>query len=184
MGNQIDVWGAVYGDGFFFEPITQVRLGRKQNGASRLSGLGESILEVAKLLRMLAIAETELDSYYRKLPIPSPRANTNVMRTNAHERGRASAGTKHGDGPASAGTKHGDGRASAGTKRGDGRASAGTKRDGRTSAGTKRDGRTSAGTKRGDGRASTCTKRVGTASRASSGTKQLTTGRSREHCCE
>ncbi len=87
MGNQIDIWGAAYSERFFFEHITQVRLGHKQNGVSRISGLAEAILEVAKLLRLLQIADAGLQEYYKSRSMPQPHEFTGVICTGAEGKG-------------------------------------------------------------------------------------------------
>ncbi len=77
---------------FFFEHITQVHLGRKQNGVSLISGLAEAILEVAKLLRLLQIADAGLQEYYKSHSMPQPREFTGVICTGAEGKGSASTG--------------------------------------------------------------------------------------------
>ncbi len=81
-GNVIDVWGAVFAERFFLEPIALVRLGAAQGGGGgRMSGLEEAIHDVAKLLLVISNAQAQIKDYYWKVLRPPPRKNTSVIRT-------------------------------------------------------------------------------------------------------
>lgn len=80
-GNTLIVWGAVFADRFFFEPLTQIYLGPKQGGSSSISGLDEAIFEVAKVLKVLQDGLAGLQKHYDGLPVPSRTPSSGAIRT-------------------------------------------------------------------------------------------------------
>ncbi len=68
------VWGAVFADKFFFQRLAYVYLAPKAScgGEQGLSGMEETIIEVAKLLRVLKNGVQNLESHYKDLPQPPP----------------------------------------------------------------------------------------------------------------
>ncbi|KAF9496469.1 hypothetical protein BDN71DRAFT_1505770 [Pleurotus eryngii] len=70
-GSQLAIWGAVFAERFFFEPLAFLHVGPQPVCTDR-SPSETGVREVAKVLRLLNDALDELTSYYKTLPIPPP----------------------------------------------------------------------------------------------------------------
>ncbi len=71
------IWGAVFADRFFFEQLAHVYLGpRACGGKFGRSGLEEGILQVAKVLRILAEGLDDLRRHYNSLECPPAARST------------------------------------------------------------------------------------------------------------
>lgn len=75
--NVLIIWGAVFADRFFFEQLAHVYLGpRACGGKFGRSGLEEGILQVAKVLRILAEGLDDLRRHYNSLECPPAARST------------------------------------------------------------------------------------------------------------
>ncbi|KAF4580244.1 hypothetical protein EYR40_003226 [Pleurotus pulmonarius] len=68
-GNQLAIWGAVFAERFFFEPLAFLYVGPQPVCHPGRSPIETGVREVAKVLRLLDEALDELTAYYKTLPI-------------------------------------------------------------------------------------------------------------------
>ncbi len=87
-GNVLIIWGAVFADGFFFEPLAQVYLGPMsyKGGHQARSGIDQSVREVAKIFHILKLGVQELKDHYKSVKRPklidTPRSHSNRTKGN------------------------------------------------------------------------------------------------------